>query len=442
MSLSSSALARPRFTLLAVIFLVLAGLWLALDFPSTEEPPVTVRAATIISFVPGASVHRVEQLVVRPTEEAVRSMADVKKVKSTVRPGFAFTYVELRPTVSPQQLPTVWQRLRARMDDLRPQLPEGTYGPLVDDEFGRVAVLTVGLTGSGYTAGELRHQARSMRDALQQLPGVERVTLHGIRDEQVQVVLDVAAMAAKGVRASAVADAITRRNIVAPAGFVELGGAYLPLTVTGDVSDPQQLAATPVALPSGGTVPLGLIARIERVEQDPPLGGAFVDGAPAAVLAVSMAPGLNVVSFAERLRTKMLVLEAGLPVGMKVVPITDQAQIVTRQLRQVGQVFLETTGIVMGIVVLFLGLRTGLIVGAIVPTTIMGTLAVMKLLGIELHICVLPASSRYTEGVMVKGTSSSSGLTVGSPASTQACTRAGTSPLLVTRTETSRLLAG
>lgn len=442
MSLSSSALARPRFTLLAVIFLVLAGLWLALDFPSTEEPPVTVRAATIISFVPGASVHRVEQLVVRPTEEAVRSMADVKKVKSTVRPGFAFTYVELRPTVSPQQLPTVWQRLRARMDDLRPQLPEGTYGPLVDDEFGRVAVLTVGLTGSGYTAGELRHQARSMRDALQQLPGVERVTLHGIRDEQVQVVLDVAAMAAKGVRASAVAEAITRRNIVAPAGFVELGGAYLPLTVTGDVSDPQQLAATPVALPSGGTVPLGLIARIERVEQDPPLGGAFVDGAPAAVLAVSMAPGLNVVSFAERLRTKMLVLEAGLPVGMKVVPITDQAQIVTRQLRQVGQVFLETTGIVMGIVVLFLGLRTGLIVGAIVPTTIMGTLAVMKLLGIELHIWVLPASSRYTEGVMVKGTSSSSGLTVGSPASTQACTRAGTSPLLVTRTETSRLAAG
>jgi multidrug efflux pump subunit AcrB len=393
-SLSSYALARPRFTVLGVVFLVLAGLWLALDFPSTEEPPVTVRAATIISFVPGASVNRVEQLVVRPTEEAVRSIADVKKVKSTVRPGFAFTYVELRPTVSAQQLPTVWQRLRARMDDLRPQLPEGTLGPLVDDEFGRVAVMTVGLTGSGYTHGELRHHARAMRDALQQLQGVERVTLHGIRDEQVQVVLDVAALAAKGVRATAVAEALARRNIVAPAGFVELGGAYLPLTVTGDVSDPQQLAATPIPLPAGGSVPLGLIAKVERVEQDPPLGGAFVDGAPAAVIAVSMSPGLNVVSFAERLRERMQTLEAGLPVGMKLMPITDQAQIVTRQLRQVGQVFLETTVIVMGIVVLFLGLRTGLIVGAIVPTTIMGTLAVMKLLGIELHIWVLPGSRR------------------------------------------------
>lgn len=391
MTLSSSALARPRFTLLGVLFLALAGLWLALDFPSTEEPPVTVRAATIVSFVPGASVARVEQLVVRPTEEAIRSIPDVKKVKSTVRPGFAFTYVELRPTVSPERLPTVWQRLRARMEDIRPSLPEGTTGPLVDDEFGRVAVMTVGLTGPGYTSGEIRRQARVLRDELQRLDGVERVSLHGIRDEQVQIVLDPQALAAKGLSPAAVAAAVSRRNIVAPAGFVEPGGAYLPLTVTGDAARPEQLATTPIALPAGGTVPLGMLARIERIEQDPPLAGAFVGGTPAAVLAVSMAPGLNVVSFAERLRQDIQRLEAGLPAGMAVVPITDQAQIVTRQLRQVGQVFLETTAIVMGIVVLFLGLRTGLIVGAIVPTTVLGTLAVMKLLGIELHVISIGA---------------------------------------------------
>lgn len=390
-SLSRLALERPRFTLLAVIGLVLAGLWLALDFPSTEEPPVTVRTATVLSFVPGASAERAEQLVARPTEEAVLGLPEVNRVKTTVRPGFVFTYVELKPSVKPAQLPDVWQRLRARMQDLRPSLPEGTLGPLVDDEFGRVAVLTLGLSGPGYSAGEIREQARRFRDELLKVPGVERVSLHGVRDEQVQIVMDVAALAAKGVSPAAVAQAVAKRNVVASAGFLDVGGADITLNVSGDAARPEQLRSTPVALPDGGVVPLGQLARIERVTQDPPLTGAFVDGAPAAVVAVSMDPGLNVVSFAGRLRSEVARLEQALPAGMSLVPITDQAQIVTKQLKQVGQVFVETTVIVMGVVVLFLGLRTGLIVGAIVPTTVLGTLAIMKLLGIDLHIISIGA---------------------------------------------------
>lgn len=390
-SLALMALSRPRFTVLAVIGLVLAGLWLALDFPSTEEPPVTVRTATVLSFVPGASAERAEQLVARPTEEAVLGLPEVKRVKTTVRPGFVFTYVDLHPTVQPAQLPDVWQRLRARMNDLRPALPAGTIGPLVDDEFGRVAVLTMGLTGPGYTAGEIREQARRLRNELLRLPGVERVSLHGVRDEQVQVVLDAAALAARGVAPDAVAQAVARRNVIASAGFVTLGGSDIALQVSGDTSRPEQLRSTPIALPGGGSVPLGQLARVERVTQDPPLTGAFVDGQPAAVVAVSMDPGLNVVSFAGRLRAEVQRLEGTLPAGMALVPITDQAQIVTKQLTQVGQVFLETTAIVMGVVVLFLGLRTGLIVGAIVPTTVLGTLAVMKLVGIDLHIISIGA---------------------------------------------------
>lgn len=386
MSLTSQALRRPRFTFLAILGLVLAGLWLARDFPSTEEPQITIRTATVLSFVPGASAERIEQLVARPTEESVLGMPEVKRVKTTVRPGFAFSYVELDTSVTPAQLPAVWQRLRTRMSDLHATLPEGTTGPIVDDEFGRVAVLTLGLSGQGYTAGEVRKQARRLRDELYHLGGVERVSLHGIRDEQVQIVLDVPALNAKGLSPALIAQAVARRNIIAPAGAMDIGGAEIALDVSGDASSPEQLRSTPIPLPKGGSVPLGQLARIERVTQDPPLTGAFVNGSQAAVIAISMDPGLNVVSFAARLREKVKTLENSLPAGMKLDPITDQAQIVTKQLDQVGRVFMETTVIVMGVVILFLGLRSGLIVGAIVPTTVLGTLAVMKFLGIDLHI--------------------------------------------------------
>ena len=110
MSLSTAALARPRFTLLTMLALVLVGLWLALDFPSTEEPPVTIRTATVLSMAPGANVERMEQLIARPTEESILGLPEVKRVKTTVRPGFAFTYVELDAAVPP-----VWNISFCRM---------------------------------------------------------------------------------------------------------------------------------------------------------------------------------------------------------------------------------------------------------------------------------------------------------------------------------------
>ena len=384
-SLSDYALKRPRFAFLAALLLVLTGLWLALDFPSTEEPQVTIRTATVLSLVPGASTERMEALVARPTEEAIRNIAEVKRIKTTVRPGFVFSYVELKPEVSAQALPAVWQRLRNRMAELQPRLPQGATGPLVDDEFGRVAVLTLGLTGPGYSTGELREQARQLRDRLYRLDGVDRVSLHGLREEQVQIVANLSALQAKGLSVAALSKALAERNVLAPAGRAQVGGAELALNVSGDAKEVSELGSTPVALPGGGWLPLSELARIERVPQDPASTGAFVDGQAAAVIAVAMDSGLNVISFAERLRGEVAQIQARLPAGMNLVPITDQAQIVTKQLKQVSQVFLETTLIVMGVVVLFLGLRTGLIVGAIVPTTVLGSLVLMKLLGIELH---------------------------------------------------------
>jgi len=385
MSLASHALERPRFSILAALLMVLAGLWLALDFPSTEEPQVTVRTATVLTLVPGLSTERMEQLVARPSEEAIRTLAEVKRIKTTVRPGFVFSLVELHPSVSAQALPGVWQRLRNRMAEVTPRMPEGALGPLVDDEFGRVAVLTVGLTGKGFSAGELREQARQLRDRLYRLDGVERVTLHGVRDEVVRVVADIPALTARGLSMASITEALSKRNVLAPAGRLQVGGAELAITVSGDARHHQELVQTPVALPGGGWLPLGQLARLERVPEDPALVGAFVNGQSAVAIAVSMAPGLNVVSFADRLRAEVQRAGASLPHGMSLVPITDQAEIVTQQLKQVSQVFLETTVIVMGVVVLFLGMRTGLIVGAIVPTTVLGSLVVMKLLGIELH---------------------------------------------------------
>jgi multidrug efflux pump len=390
-SISLAALRRPRFVLMATLALVLAGLVLMLNFPSTEEPTVPVRVATITASMPGASVDRMEQLVANPIEEKVRELAEVKFVNATVRPGFYIGYVVLHDAVAAERLPSVWQRMRAKITDVTPLLPVGTQGPWVDDEFGRVAVLTIGLTGEGYSGGELRKVARSIRDRLSDVPGVERVSLHGVRDEQVTLRIDNEALLRSGLSPMALVQALASRNVVLPAGQVFSGGSQLSLTVTGDARNIGELGNTPVSLPQGGTVPLSQLAEIRRESQDPAHAAAFLNGAPTVVIAVSMDSGLNVLSFARALKAQIAQIAFTLPAGMQLNTITDQAVVVADQLESVGSVFAETTIIVLGVVVLFLGWRTGFIVGAIVPTTVFGTLVLMRLLGIDLHLVSIGA---------------------------------------------------
>lgn len=391
MSITAAALNRSRFTIVAAIALFLSGLIALLDFPATEEPFIEVRVATVEAYLPGATSERIEQLVARPTEEKIREIADVKTIETVVRPGSMIVSVTLHEGTDGRRLPAIWQKLRAKLDEARPALPEGTSDYVINDEFARVAVRSLALTGKGYSAGQLQDWAKTVRERLQPVDGVERISLHGVREERVFVDLAPAKLAAAGLSWDAVAEQLAARNIVAPAGEIDAGLRLLAIEPTGDLPDDDALAAVPVALPEGGSVPLGSLGAIARAPADPPVTAALVNGEPAVVLGVSMRSGLNVLSFAGRLDAAIAEVSADLPAGMKLTTITDQSTVVATDLTKVGQTFLETVAVVMLVVVLFLGWRAGLVTGVIVPLTVMGTLIIMHLLGIELHMVSIAA---------------------------------------------------
>lgn len=385
MSLTHAAVKRSRFTLIAALALLIAGAAALAGFPATEEPTVPFRAATIEAYLPGASPERMTQLVAKPLEERARTLAEVDKIETTIRPGAVILTVTLHDGVKGEHVPQIWQRLRARSQDAAASFPAGVTGPIVNDAWGRVSVMTLALTGPGYSSGQLQEQARLARIRLQGAPGVEQISLHGVREEQVYVELDPARLAAAGLTAEAVGKALVDRNTVAPGGDIDVSGRSLTLDANSQLKDAAAVSAVPIALPSGGSTPLSSLARIELRPQDPPSAAAMFNGQEAVVLGVSMRPGLNVVSFASDLKAAITETQAQLPAGMRLTPITDQADVVADNLLKVGKIFLETVVIVMGVVVVFLGWRAGLVTSVIVPLTVLGTLLVMKVLSIELH---------------------------------------------------------
>lgn len=384
-SITAAALQRPRFFMVSAIILCLMGLVALFDFPATEEPPVTLRTATVEAYLPGESPERIEKILVRPLEEAIRSQSEVRTIDTQVRPGSVLIYVTLRDAVHGEDVPAVWQRIRARLVEAGPDLPAGTIGPRLNDDFGRVAVRTFAVHGRGFTAGQLEQWAKHVRNQLQGAPGVATISLHGVRREIAYIDLNPEYVREVGTDVGTVARALFERNQLAPTGQLTQGTNSLAIQAGDQVRSVEQLAAFPVPLGNDRVVALGALGTIRQVAENPPRGGAFFNGEPAVVLGVSMQNGLNVISFADGLHQRLETVKTSLPAGLKVDPITDQASVVAKELKKVGQVFLETVVVVLGVVMLFLGWRSGLVTGAIVPMTVLGTLLIMHLLDIQLH---------------------------------------------------------
>lgn len=392
MNLTRSALGASRMTLFAAVLLLLGGIVTFLSFPSQEEPSVTVRDALVSAAVPDMPSEQVETLLAKPLEERLREVAGLKKIVTTVRPGSAI--VQLTAYDNVQDLPGLWQRVRAKAGEAGPALPPGTFGPFVDDDFGRVAVASIAVTAPGFSMSEMREPLRGMREQLYTLPGVERVSLYGLQEDRVYVSFDRARLIAAGLTPAAVMQQLQAQNVVTPGGLVSASGLAMTVATSGEIRSAETLRQVLISVSgASGTheTPLGDLAQVQVMPADPPESAAVYQGQPAVVVAVSMAKGYNIEAFGQALRTKLAETERMLPAGFQQHLVTFQPGVVKREMGKMHHVMGETVVIVMAVVMLFLGWRTGLIVGAIVPLTILGSLIAMRALGVELQTVSIAA---------------------------------------------------
>ncbi|WP_372376296.1 efflux RND transporter permease subunit [Xanthomonas axonopodis pv. cajani] len=394
MKLTQMAMRSSRLTLFAAAMILIGGIAAFLGFPSQEEPSVTVRDTLVSVAYPGMPSEQVENLLARPVEERLRELAGIKRIVTTVHPGSAI--VQLTAYDDVQDLPALWQRVRAKAAEAGAQLPAGTLGPFVDDDFGRVSVASIAVTAPGFSMSEMRGPLRRMREQLYALPGMEQVKLYGLQDESVYVSFDRARLLASGLTPSVVMAQLRAQNVVGSGGQVAVSGLALTVATSGEIRTPEQLRGVLLSVPgapAGGAreVTLGELAQVQVMPADPPESAAVYQGQPAVVVSVSMQPGTNVADFGKALRAKLDDTAHELPAGFTQHVVSFQADVVEREMGKMHHVMGETIVIVMAVVMLFLGWRIGLIVGAIVPLTIFASLIVMRVLNVELQTVSIAA---------------------------------------------------
>ena len=378
------ALRNSRLTILAVLFFVLGGTLTFLNYPSREDPSIVIRQAQVSARFPGMATLRVEQLITRKLEEKIREIPEVKHIVSDSKTGVALISVTLRDEIV--DLGPVWQDLRDKMSDVVGSLPSGTIGPTVNDQVGLTAIATIALWADGFDMAELSEQADDIRETLYALPGVMKVELYGDQEERVFMEFSRERLVQLGIDPDAVVSTLKSQNIILPGGSVDAAGQVFVLEPSGNFESVDQIRDALITIPgTGQLLRLGDIMNLRRGYADPPQSKVYFNGRPALVLAVSALDGINAVAFGEQLSRRVRELQDALPLGYVLEFATYQPELIEATIAGATNNLLQTLGIVLAVVMLFLGVRTGLIVGAFVPVTMLLAIIVMRAFDVELQ---------------------------------------------------------
>jgi len=389
-NLSALAVRERAVTLFFLLLSALAGLYAFTALGRAEDPAFTVRVLVVTALWPGASSEQMRDQVVDRLEKRLQEVEYLYRIETSIRPGQATLQVELQDYTPQQKVPDLFYEVRKRMQDETPKLPAGVIGSIVNDDFSDVYFKLMALTAPGLPYGELVREAEALRDRLQRVPGVHKALLLGERGERVFVEFDNARLVNLGLSPQAIFDAIEASNRLLPAGRIETAGPRLHLRIDADLTDPDALASLPIRA-GDKLLRLGEIASIRRGFEDPPSLLVRAGGQEAVLLGVVMANGENGLALGQRLDAFAENERQRLPLGMELATLTHQADAIRAAVDLFQIKFLVAVAVVMGVSILAIGLRAGLIVGIAVPLTLGVTFLVMLLMGINLDRITLGA---------------------------------------------------
>lgn len=391
MNLAKFSIEKSRITFMVLITIILLGISMYLGLSRDSMPPYTVRVATVISQFPGASPERVEELVTDKIEKKVQELPELDEVSSTSRTGLSVVSVTLKDEVDAKDLQSVWDRLRRKLNGIQ-GLPDGVNPILDDDGIGDVYGIVVGLTSDGFTYAEMKEYADDLKDAFIKLPDAAKVELGGVQDERVFVEFDNARLREYGLSASKLQQTIASTNILNSGGQINVGDERIILEPTGNFNSVEDIREMFIAVGNGSQlVKLGDITTVEKGYIDPPSQMVKVNGKDAITLHINLKENKNVVALGEEVDRLIGEWKKKLPIGLELTRVSSIDAYIDVKISDFMVNLIQSISIVLIVMLIFLGLRTGFIIASLIPIVTIMTLMIMGLIKIGLNQVTLAA---------------------------------------------------
>ena len=410
MNLAAIAMKYRPVVLTIVGLLVAYGAFTFQTMPRREDPEFTIRSCVVTTSWPGTPSLKIEELVTEPLERAIAKISEVDKIRSTTINGLSTIFVDTEDRISKDQIDTIWNKVRNEIA-LVP-MPSQSIRPVVNSNFGDTSILVMGiyqvpLPGDEtvrpehqYSPRQLEIYADDIRSSIRLLDGVAAVDKYGVRNEAIYLETDLGNWSQIDLTTNQLRQMVDGRNTIASGGSIETAQGAYNVKPSGDfdaISEIEAITYTPNAQQSAGSSPaqvrlkdVGL--KVARGYNDPPdILSRFTDergSFPCVMLGVTMKSGQNIIDVCNRCTDRidhLVNFEQTLPADLEVRPISNQAINVSGKINDVISNVVSAIIIVVIVVYLFVGLRTSLVMAANIPIVVLGSIAIINQLGIQLE---------------------------------------------------------
>ncbi len=380
---------RPVLALVIAAVMLLLGLQAGTQLALREYPEVEKSVIYVQTVYPGASAETVQGFVTTPLQRRVAAAKGVEYVTSQSDPGMSQIQVWVRLGENSTE---VMSEVITKINEARFELPRDVEDPVVSNRTGGDSMMYLTLLSEEMSVQQLAdYGMRSIQPVLSTVDGVGEARMLSGGLFAMRIWLNPAKMAAFGVTATDVNNAIRRDNYISAAGTTRGELVRASVDAQTDMQDPGEFASIVVRQDGDRRVTLGDVAAVELASETYD-AAAYSSGKESVFIAVTEAPGANPLEMARSVKKKVAELNTNLPADMEIVMDSDLSIYIGEALNEVVQTLIEATVIVILVILLFLGsLRVVVIPIVAIPLSLISVLFLIWLMGFSLNLLTLLA---------------------------------------------------
>ena len=381
MHISELTFKRKAIFYFLMVCIVVGGVLAFQSISKLEDPELTVMQAQIVTVYPGATAHEVEMQVTNIIEEGLSSLENVETIKSKSSANVSLISVMLELTVPQKEIEQRWDFLRRRIKEVQGSLPASVQDPLVIDDFGDVYGMFYAMTGDGFSYKEMNKMAEFIKREMLAVEGVSKVEIFGEQNPMADVVISVSRAGEMGVFPFQILAALNGQNSTVYPGSLGVGDQLLNVSVGNKIQSASDIGNVMVQGLNGKPFKLSDIASIEESYNDPLRNTMFLNNKKAIAISLSMESGKNIIKVGERVEKRLEELKKNIPVGYEFEKVFFQPDKVDGAINGFMLNLVASVLIVIIVLMLTMGLRSGFIIGTGLVLTILATFPLLLAAG-------------------------------------------------------------
>ncbi len=385
MRLVETAIANARLTISVLLFLMLAGTMAYVSISKEAEPDIQIPILYVSMHYDGISPEDSERLLLRPMETALKSITGIKKMTSTAYQNGGNVLIEFQAGAD---LKKALDDVRNKVDQARPELPDGADEPTVNEvNLSEFPILVITLSGD-VPERALARAGRELRDRIEELPTVLNAELQGVRDDLVEVVIDPGKLATYGLRPDILIAGFAAGNQLVAAGALQGAEGRYAIKVPSLLETIEDVANLPVVSTGTATVRVRDIAQILPTLKEPETI-TRLNGAPAIAIEVSKRTGANLIQTVDDVKAVTEDFRRFLPEGTEITFSQDKSKDIRQLLFDLQNSVLSAVILVFIVILYALSVRASLLIGLAIPASFLMGMLALSLWGYTVNIVVL-----------------------------------------------------